>query len=879
MKTYRYPGAQPFSAEQQHVFFGREADVVRLHRLIKTRPLVVLYAKSGMGKSSLLNAGIVPAVEDEGEYTPRFIRFNAWTEGKSDDPVSITYQTLCPQGSEDTFIDRLIEHEPSIWHALKEAQLTSGGKRKYLLLFDQFEELFTYPPAAIQAFKEQLAEALYTKIPQRYRTVLETQIAENCCTLRDADFDALQTPITVRIVLSIRADRMHLMERLSDNLPDILAHCYELNALNPQQATAALTEPAWAPGNFLSPAFRYSPEAVQKILAFLDDEDGRIETVQLQILCRTFEERALHEGVQYFDAENLGNLEHIIAGFYHRQLAVLGDEAAQTPARRLIEEGLIVADDKQRLTLHEAQINSLFQVPAAHLAKLVDGGLLRAEPALRGGYAYELSHDTLVLPALQARTTRRKAEEEANLAVERHKRRRTRMIAMAFAALSIVSFVAALYALSQTQKAKAALQEAEQQRDEAERQRQLVVQERDRANENQRLAELNAKTALTEKERAELQTLLAQKAREVAETLAGKGRQLEQTLQGDSDTYRYLIQRSRQFFQEGDYRNALTYAATARFLQATPDAHRWVETARAGMAADALLIAGDLDKAEKAYATLASQHPNSTAAQRVSQIGAVRQALSEESKGSDPRNVHSLSLRDKGLGVVPTTLMQYPNIADLDLSGNRLDTLGAALWQLRQLRSLDLSVNNLRYVPTDIVALGQLKQLLLSENELLVQLPTNLGQLHQLQTLDLRNTPQLRSLPTSLSGLAQLHTLHLSKTPLASLPPTLSYLKNLRTLTLSDMGLAYDQLSVVWALEGLEELSLSNNGLTALPADISRLRNLKRLDLSFNELRTLPDAIGQLTNLQILDLNDNVNMPESERMRVQALLPNCRIVF
>ena len=88
-KQNRYPGAQPFSTEQQHIFFGRDEDVARFHRLIKTEPLVVLYAKSGMGKSSLLNAGIVPAVLRDGEYTPLNIRFNAWTEGKTELPADI----------------------------------------------------------------------------------------------------------------------------------------------------------------------------------------------------------------------------------------------------------------------------------------------------------------------------------------------------------------------------------------------------------------------------------------------------------------------------------------------------------------------------------------------------------------------------------------------------------------------------------------------------------------------------------------------------------------------------------------------------------------------------------------------------------------------
>ncbi len=56
----RYPGVQPFKAEQKDLFFGRETDIKEMLRLIEQEKLLVLYGKSGYGKSSLLNAGVVP---------------------------------------------------------------------------------------------------------------------------------------------------------------------------------------------------------------------------------------------------------------------------------------------------------------------------------------------------------------------------------------------------------------------------------------------------------------------------------------------------------------------------------------------------------------------------------------------------------------------------------------------------------------------------------------------------------------------------------------------------------------------------------------------------------------------------------------------------
>lgn len=892
-KQNRYPGAQPFSTDQQHIFFGRDHDVARLHRLIKTEPLVVMYAKSGMGKSSLLNAGIVPAVLREGDYTPLNIRFNAWTEGKTELPADIARTAISPDGSKKTFLDSLIENELSLWHELKETQLLSGGQRKYLLVFDQFEELFTYPPEAIAAFREQLAEALYTKIPQRYRRVLEGQIEAGTCQLHDDEFDLLQEPVQLRIVLSIRADRMHLMDRLSDSLPDILAHCYELDALTADQAAAAVTAPAAQLGDFASPAFTYSPEAVRHILDFLDDSEGRIETVHLQILCRNFEERATLEGIRHFEKNTLGDLEGIIDGFYHRQLDTLGAGEARLNARLLIEEGLIVPENSQRLTMHEAQIASIFKVPREHLSRLVDGGLLRAEPALRGGYAYELSHDTLVVPALKARTERREqeaAEAQARrgraaaeaLAEERRKRQRSRNAALILGFLATLAVIAAAFAVFQTQKARAAETEALRQKTEAQQQRQVAIEQKDRADNNQRLAELSAKDALTQKEKAELQQLLAEKAERAARSLAAKGNQLETTISG-ADTYGFLMQSGGAYMTQGDYRNALTYFATARFTSEKPEAERAIAAAKQGLEAEQLFAKGELQPAEAAYRATQRGFPQDTlfVPRRLGEIQFARSVFEEKTKGKNPQDIQTLSLARQQLPTFPAAIAALSNLQTLNLSNSAAPHLPTWIERLKNLRELDIADANLSSLPREIGNLAALERLNLVNNGYLEAVPAELGQLRSLQELNLGYC-NIGTLPSSVGRLANLSKLILTNTPLRQLPGELAQLNVLHTLDLSEMSVMDfgQSLPLVFRLPSLRTLNLSRNRLAQpeLLSGISGLQNLTSLDLSFNELKTLPPEIAQLKNLKTLSLKDNP-MDAAALAQIRAWLPDCRVEF
>src|SRR5215469_5046160 len=80
--AHRYPGARPFCDNQssQETFFGREREAIALTDQILANRLVIVYAKSGMGKTSLLNAGVAPRLRDAG-YLPLFVRVNDIAHG------------------------------------------------------------------------------------------------------------------------------------------------------------------------------------------------------------------------------------------------------------------------------------------------------------------------------------------------------------------------------------------------------------------------------------------------------------------------------------------------------------------------------------------------------------------------------------------------------------------------------------------------------------------------------------------------------------------------------------------------------------------------------------------------------------------------------
>jgi formylglycine-generating enzyme required for sulfatase activity len=468
-RPYRYPGVQPFSTGQSEVFYGREQDIQNFYRLIRREALVVLYGKSGLGKSSLLNAGIVPRCYQEGDFEPLVIKFGAWTEEKAETPLDITKAYIGVGTDTSPILKKILPGEDSLWRCVKNRQLNGGGR--LLLIFDQFEELFTYPEAAIRIFRQELAELLLDDLPLRYQRLLESALGSHLSPIEEA---ALEAPLGAHILFAIRSDRMHLLHQLAEPLPTILRNLYELRALQPADAQAAIVKPAQQTGDFCTAPFSWSTPALHNLLDFLQDrqDDNRVEGILLQLLCQYVEEKWVEKvGINQIDLHHLGDLEQIIANYYHDKLSILSDERSHFAARKLIEEGLVLEGENIRLSLHEAQIARQYGVNADLLELLVNSRLLRAEPFLRGGYTYELAHDRLVAPVLRAKEERLALEKEQaeaaarqetqkKLAEEQRKRKQANRIAIGgitLAVIALISLVATLITLRNLEQATASV--------------------------------------------------------------------------------------------------------------------------------------------------------------------------------------------------------------------------------------------------------------------------------------------------------------------------------------------------------------------------------------------------------------------------------------
>lgn len=470
----RYPGVKPFETAEQSLFFGRDRDIQDLHDLVLLEKLVVLFGKSGYGKSSLINAGLIPLLIDEElpseeRMIPLTVRMRSYTEQENSPVKKITEalqselsKVIAPEAFQKVWAEK--GGRNSLWAQFR--QRCDGNTPQVVLIFDQFEEFFTYPAAQQAQFRQELAELLYTEIPQSLREDWRNQDRE----LRRF----LSQPLQIKVLFAIRQDKLSLLNGLRDQLPTILQKRYELQGLTQTQARQAIEEPAkLQEGTYASTAFAYEATALQTLIEELSKGQKsdpyaagqaiRIESFLLQICCEYIESRAIETNDKLIEPQDLPDFANIYEAYYNGKIGEL-PPSQQAAARKLMEEGLLYYDaqsgDARRLSVDKDQLLLAYQAEGVNdslLDVLKNKFLIREERNSVGGFSYEISHDTLLPPILKAREIRQ--QEETRRKIRRRNLRYAGIIGLV-GLVAAGAIVLAVWALGQRDEAVLAKEEA-----------------------------------------------------------------------------------------------------------------------------------------------------------------------------------------------------------------------------------------------------------------------------------------------------------------------------------------------------------------------------------------------------------------------------------
>ena len=463
MTTDAQPAATPVNIDPEHpwlglfsyteetraYFHGRDEEAAELARRVQRKNLTVLFGQSGLGKTSLLRAGLVPRLRGEG-YCPVYVRVDYSPE--SPPPAEQIKQAIFKATAAAGHWTRpgTANEGESLWESLHHRgdllRDASGRTLLPLLIFDQFEEIFTLAQAddrgrlRAKQFLEDLADLVENRPP----LALERRLEEDEAAAEDFDFARAD----YRILIALREDYLAHLESVKGIMPSITQNRMRLARMTGAQALSAVVEPG---GRLVS------QEVAESIVRFVaggsELVNAEVEPSLLSLVCRELNNLRIAAGRKEISADLLaGSRDTILTEFYERAL-----EDQPPGVRRVIEDELLTESGYRESLAEERVLKALAAVGAGPdaLAKLVDRRLLRIEERL-DVRRVELTHDVLCSVVAASRNLRheREARDEAErqLAAQREREaetrrtlRRTRRMALVAAVLMLVAIAGAVF--------------------------------------------------------------------------------------------------------------------------------------------------------------------------------------------------------------------------------------------------------------------------------------------------------------------------------------------------------------------------------------------------------------------------------------------------
>ena len=500
-----YKGLARFDDSEldERLFFGRDREIELVAANLVASRLSVLYGPSGVGKSSLLRAGVVRRLR-------ALVPAGGALDGDGALPLVVDQWRDDPLAAIATAAGAAAPESPEeLADVLAERSAEVGGE--IYLVLDQMEEYFVYHGRDRGGLlREVLAEIL-----------------------------ARQT-LRVHVLLGIRDDALAELDAFKGRVPGLFGNVLRLDHLDVDGAHAAIVEPLAELEAIGGPEVVAEPALVAAVvdqvasgrierrlagrgLVAGGGRRGRVEAPYLQLVMQRLWEVERGRGSSVLRAATLaelGGAGRIVQQHLERALASLGEADREIVARLFHQlvtpSGTKIAHAVGDLSRYAGESPDRLEDV---LHELSNERVVRALPGRNGGGArYEIYHDVLAGAVLDwgARHEAERALAEERAAARRRHRRLAAIIGLALIALALMSLMTA-YAFSQRSEAQEQAERAQAQQVKAEQNAAAAQKAEAAAEKSADDAEASAAAATEAKKDAQQQEAVAKEQASVAE--------------------------------------------------------------------------------------------------------------------------------------------------------------------------------------------------------------------------------------------------------------------------------------------------------------------------------------------------------------------------
>lgn len=424
-----FTGLRSFEEGDENYFRGRSKEIDDLYRRVRNNKTTIFFGRSGLGKTSLLLAGLFPKLW-KSDCFPIHVRLG-FGRSEADFSRQVIAQTAAT-GREHGIHVPPCGAEESLWEYFHRVEFWRGFTLLTpVIVFDQFEEIFTLvgtnDPRRTR-FIVELSDLMENRIPR---------VAEK--RLNDMDrqpFSFDDQPYGV--VLALREDFLPDLEALRTLIPSTKRNRMRILPMNGQSAFEVVTQ---------VDGLATEEIATQIVKLVANDRENlqldqlSIEPALLSIFCRKLNKTRQERNLKMFTQELLDERgKKILDDFYDDTLEGYQNEAA---VRVLIEDHLLTGSGRRIPIAFEDALRPEEGISREVINQLIGDRLIRRFER-DGVELLELTHDLLTKAIRESRDRRRHRELEKKIEDDNVKLKRVRQRAiLSYAALFFVIVVGA----------------------------------------------------------------------------------------------------------------------------------------------------------------------------------------------------------------------------------------------------------------------------------------------------------------------------------------------------------------------------------------------------------------------------------------------------
>lgn len=406
-------GLASYEYKDAYRFFGRQKELVELKTAICNNPFTTIYGISGAGKTSLINAGMLPLLEKE-NYLPVRIRLEHQSKiGYNSQIVMAIKNAVDIVGAEIEFRDELdiedVSEEEKLWCFLFASKIWSSTNHQLIpvIFIDQFEEIFTKNETeeTVSRFFDCINSLQYNTPPEHISLLLEQKN-------KYVDYNDVAQ---FRMVFIMREDFLARLEDHSFDIPALRKNRRGIKRMDGHQALEVILRPCLGIvsrevalqilGKVTGRAVRDSETALNRL---------SVDTSILSLFCSELYQKAVEADADVITEELVGQFgDDIIASFYEDTMKLVSNETMEYLEAHL----LTYSGFRNTVALEDLTQNG---IKPEELEKLAEKRLVRIE-TLDGTERVEFMHDVLCKVAKEHRDAR-KEEIRQNVRLKRLRR-------------------------------------------------------------------------------------------------------------------------------------------------------------------------------------------------------------------------------------------------------------------------------------------------------------------------------------------------------------------------------------------------------------------------------------------------------------------------